>query len=51
LKKKEYTERWMQWKMSNFEYISLINQLAGRSYQDLSQYPIFPWIFIDYLSQ
>lgn len=32
LKKKEYTERWMQWKMSNFEYISLINQLAGRSY-------------------
>ena len=25
LKKKEYTEKWMQWKISNFEYITLIN--------------------------
>jgi hypothetical protein len=50
LKKRELTEKWMQWKISNFEYINLLNQLAGRSYNDLSQYPIFPWIVTDYTS-
>ena len=51
LKKRELTERWMQWRLSNFEYITLLNQLAGRSYNDLSQYPVFPWIIVDYMSQ
>uniref|UniRef100_A0A0N5AT06 WD repeat and FYVE domain-containing protein 3 n=1 Tax=Syphacia muris TaxID=451379 RepID=A0A0N5AT06_9BILA len=27
-----------------------LNTLAGRSYNDLSQYPIFPWIIRDYTS-
>jgi len=45
LKKKELTERWMQWKISNFEYIMQLNVLAGRSYNDLSQYPVYPWVF------
>jgi len=25
-----------------------LNTLAGRSYNDLSQYPVFPWILRDY---
>lgn len=50
LKKRELTERWMQWRLSNFEYITLLNQLAGRSYNDLSQYPVFPWIILDFMS-
>lgn len=25
-----------------------INQLAGRSYNDLSQYPVFPWVIFDF---
>ncbi len=28
---------------SNFEYLMQLNTLAGRSYNDLSQYPVFPW--------
>jgi hypothetical protein len=32
LKKRDLTERWLSWKISNFEYITLLNQLAGRSY-------------------
>ena len=47
LKKRELTEKWQQWKISNFEYIMSLNQLAGRSYNDLSQYPVFPWIVLD----
>lgn len=25
-----------------------LNTLAGRSYNDLMQYPVFPWILADY---
>jgi len=27
-----------------------LNTLAGRSYNDLMQYPVFPWVLADYLS-
>ena len=38
-------------KRTNFQYIMFINTLAGRSYNDLMQYPIFPWILADYDSE
>jgi len=28
-----------------------LNTIAGRSYNDLSQYPVFPWILTDYESK
>ncbi|GAB2211904.1 hypothetical protein Droror1_Dr00025243 [Drosera rotundifolia] len=28
-----------------------LNTLAGRSYNDLTQYPVFPWIMADYSSE
>lgn len=28
-----------------------LNTLAGRSYNDLMQYPVFPWIVADYDSE
>ncbi|XP_012851565.1 PREDICTED: protein FAN-like [Erythranthe guttata] len=28
-----------------------LNTLAGRSYNDITQYPVFPWILSDYSSQ
>ena len=34
--------------ISNFEYLMCLNTLAGRSYNDLMQYPVFPWIVQDY---
>jgi hypothetical protein len=27
-----------------------LNTIAGRTYNDLSQYPVFPWILADYSS-
>jgi hypothetical protein len=36
LKKKMLTEDWQNWKISNFDYLMQLNQLAGRSYNDLS---------------
>ena len=34
-----------------FEYIIELNKASGRSFNDLSQYPIFPWIIKDYNCQ
>ena len=28
-----------------------LNTFAGRSYNDLTQYPIFPWVLADYESE
>jgi hypothetical protein len=44
------TKRWCDGRMSNFEYLMQLNTFAGRSYNDLSQYPIFPWVLADYHS-
>ena len=33
--------------MSNYEYLLYLNKLSTRTYNDLSQYPIFPWIVKD----
>jgi hypothetical protein len=44
------TKRWRNGRISNFEYLSHLNTLAGRSFNDLTQYPIFPWVLRDYES-
>ncbi|CAH1764076.1 14320_t:CDS:10 [Entrophospora sp. SA101] len=42
--------RWQRHEISNFEYLMHLNSFAGRSYNDLSQYFVFPWILCDYES-
>ncbi|XP_078448149.1 binding protein [Wolffia australiana] len=44
-------ESWRRRELSNFEYLMILNTLAGRSYNDLTQYPIFPWVLADYTSE
>ena len=44
------TEEWASGQMSNYEYLMHLNTLAGRSFNDLSQYPVFPWVLSDYTS-
>lgn len=44
------TTRWVNGEISNFEYLMHLNTVAGRTYNDLAQYPIFPWILRDYSS-
>ncbi|CAO1635423.1 unnamed protein product [Sympodiomycopsis kandeliae] len=45
------TEAWRQRKISNYDYLMKLNTLAGRSFNDLSQYPVFPWVIADYTSE
>lgn len=44
-------ESWRRREISNFEYLMILNTLAGRSYNDLTQYPVFPWVLADYSSE
>jgi hypothetical protein len=41
-------QQWQRGEVSNFNYLMYLNTMAGRTYNDLSQYPIFPWILKDY---
>ncbi|CAF0830697.1 unnamed protein product [Rotaria sp. Silwood1] len=51
LKESKLTEKWVTREISNFEYLMMLNTIAGRTYNDLNQYPIFPWILTDYTSE
>ncbi|XP_071693148.1 BEACH domain-containing protein B isoform X2 [Rutidosis leptorrhynchoides] len=44
-------ESWRRRDITNFEYLMILNTLSGRSYNDLTQYPIFPWVLADYTSE
>lgn len=44
-------DRWRRREICNFEYLMTLNTLAGRSHNDLTQYPVFPWVLADYTSE
>ncbi|KAJ3438053.1 lysosomal-trafficking regulator [Anaeramoeba flamelloides] len=39
---------WKTRKISNFQYLMWLNTLASRTYNDLNQYPIFPYLVSNY---
>lgn len=45
------TQRWQRREISNFEYLIFLNTISGRSYNDLNQYPVFPWVITNYDSE
>ncbi|KAK9476232.1 hypothetical protein V1514DRAFT_337554 [Lipomyces japonicus] len=45
------SRRWIKGEISNFYYLMLVNTMAGRTYNDLTQYPVFPWVIADYTSE
>ncbi|XP_066137133.1 lipopolysaccharide-responsive and beige-like anchor protein isoform X5 [Saccopteryx bilineata] len=45
------TQRWQHREISNFEYLMFLNTIAGRTYNDLNQYPVFPWVITNYESE
>lgn len=45
---KPYTKLWKSGQMSNLEYLMMLNKYSGRSYNDLGQYPVFPWVLSNY---
>ena len=41
-------EKWVSGRMSNFDYLMALNTISGRSFNDLCQYPVMPWIIAQY---
>ena len=53
IKKKSYyvnykMEEWQNNYISTLEYLMWLNIYSGRSFSDLTQYPVFPWLIINY---
>ncbi|XP_035021718.2 lipopolysaccharide-responsive and beige-like anchor protein isoform X5 [Hippoglossus stenolepis] len=42
------TQRWQRREISNFEYLIFLNTISGRTFNDLNQYPVFPWVITNY---
>jgi hypothetical protein len=42
------TEEWEEHGMSNYEYLLFLNLMSGRTFNDLTQYPVMPWTRIDF---
>ena len=48
LKLSKKIKMWKSWEISNFEILMWLNIFGNRSYNDISQYPVFPWILSNY---
>ena len=45
-----HTQHWQEGHITNFDYLMQINKFAGRTFNDLMQYPIMPFVLADYSS-
>ena len=50
-KMSDMTAKWQRREISNFDYLMFLNTLAGRTFNDLGQYPVFPWVITNYDSE
>jgi len=48
---KRIYEKWSKWEMSTLKLLMMLNIYGNRSYNDINQYPVFPWIITDYVSE
>ena len=46
----ELSKKWKANKLSTTSYLLQLNKLSGRTYNDINQYPIMPWVLTDYSS-
>ena len=47
---KKLTKEWQDEQLTTYEYLLFLNKYASRTYNDINQYPIFPWIITKYTS-
>ena len=41
---------WKKKEISNFDYLMKLNDFSGRTFECMSQYPVFPWVIQNYSS-
>ena len=50
IKEENMTLQWQNGMITNLEYLLYLNSAADRSFNDLTQYPVMPWVIQDYKS-
>jgi factor associated with neutral sphingomyelinase activation len=45
------TASWQKGALSTLDYLLYLNLASGRSFNDLTQWPVMPWVLSDYHSQ
>ena len=41
-------DKWIKWEISTLNLITYLNLYANRSFNDINQYPVFPWLSLEY---
>lgn len=44
----QVTKLWANHSITNFEYLMYVNSIASRSFNDISAYPVMPWLIANY---
>ncbi|KAJ8303155.1 hypothetical protein KUTeg_019551 [Tegillarca granosa] len=47
----DMTIKWLSGHITNYDYLLYLNSVADRSFSDLTQYPVMPWVVSDWTSQ
>lgn len=45
---KDIVPLFLKGEITNYEYLLYLNKYSTRTYNDLSQYPVFPWLVLDH---
>lgn len=45
---KYHTSLWMDGYITNYDYLIYLNHMSCRSFSDMSQYPVMPWVLANY---
>ena len=48
LKLSKKIDSWKEWQMTNYELLMWLNIFGNRSFNDISQYPVFPWVLSNF---
>ena len=48
---KNIYEKWRKWDISSLQLLMMVNLYANRTFNDMNQYPVFPWVFTEYKSE
>jgi hypothetical protein len=46
--KNKFLNSWQEGKITALDYLLLVNKFSNRSYNDITQYLVFPWILTDF---
>ena len=47
-KVRQYENQWVNYQITNYEYLLKLNKYSTRTYKEANQYPVFPWVIRRY---